>query len=99
MDRYRVRFVREPLYPLVPEIYLTLDMFTTLCKVVADISQLNKDLKTKQSQGDLPPHYEISYDIVLSFGLTELKAQIAWKEDVCTYPISQRNALTKNIGR
>lgn len=27
-------------------------------------------------------YYTISYDIVLLFGLTELRAQIAWKEDV-----------------
>lgn len=29
--------------------------------------------------------YRIEYDVILSFGLTELKAQLAWKENVCIH--------------
>ena len=27
-------------------------------------------------------YYQVNYDIILLFGMTELKAQIAWKENV-----------------
>ena len=27
-------------------------------------------------------YYEVDYDIILLFGTTELKAQVAWKENV-----------------
>lgn len=27
-------------------------------------------------------HYKVDYDIILMFGMTELKAQLCWKENV-----------------
>ena len=37
------------------------------------------NIATYSSNGS---YYKIKYDIVLSFGLTELAAQFAWKENV-----------------
>ena len=36
----------------------------------------------KKKKKNIKTFYELNYDIVLSFGLTELKAQIAWQENV-----------------
>lgn len=66
-------------------------MFSTLCSVEADTSQISKTLQPIRSatvlegRRRLQVYYKIQFDIVLSFGLTELKAQIAWIEDVSSY--------------
>ena len=49
--------------------------YSTLCNIV-DNGQLAKIATYNGS------YYTIEYDIVLSFGLTELAAQYAWKEKV-----------------
>jgi hypothetical protein len=60
------------------------DMYSTLCYVHADTSQIAKTLKPVRSHspsGD-GVYFRMSFDIILSFGLTEFKAQIGWMEDV-----------------
>ncbi|KAG5718636.1 Heat shock 70 kDa protein 12B [Termitomyces sp. T112] len=57
-------------------------MYSTLCVVEADTSKLSQSLPPLFAGGDAPTmYYRMEYDIVLSFGLTELKAQIAWREN------------------
>ena len=56
-------------------------MFSTLCTVKADTSQMAKLLKPLYNP-DQVPYYKIDYKIVLLFGLTELKAQISWMANV-----------------
>ncbi|KAJ7578243.1 hypothetical protein C8J56DRAFT_969481 [Mycena floridula] len=56
-------------------------MYSIVCSVVVDFSEVIRELEPKQSKGGLPPHYPLCYDIILLFGLTELKAQIAWKSN------------------
>ena len=58
------------------------DMYSTLCFVQADDSQISKIFRQAYSLTGAV-HYRLSYDIILSFGLTEFKAQICWMEDVC----------------
>lgn len=54
-----------------------------LCTIEADLS----DIVSKPMRGDKgKAYYRVDYDIVLLFGLTELKAQVAWDENVC-HPI------------
>jgi len=54
--------------------------YTTLCTLEVDISKLPMTLQRKISgEGTF---YRIDYDIVLLFGLTELQAMVAWKENV-----------------
>jgi len=53
--------------------------YTTLCTIEADLSRVPLIPRPKASgQGNF---YRVDYDIVLLFGMTELNAQIAWKEN------------------
>lgn len=60
------------------------NMFSTLCYIEADTSQISQTLKPHRSPGaskkKKKSYYIMEFDVVLLFGLTELKAQIAWKE-------------------
>ncbi|KAK0471595.1 hypothetical protein IW261DRAFT_1511460 [Armillaria novae-zelandiae] len=56
------------------------DMYPTLCFVTADVRQAAKGLVLKR-RADGKSYYSFSYDIVILFGLTELKAQICWWEN------------------
>ena len=50
-------------------------MFPTICSIEADTSSVEKVARLSCS-GAL--YYTISFDVVLLFGLTELKAQISY---------------------
>ncbi|KAF8152735.1 hypothetical protein BJ912DRAFT_1115639 [Pholiota molesta] len=52
--------------------------YSKLCMITADLSHLNLNPR-KGRQGKT--YFRVDYEIVLLFGLTELKAQIAWKEN------------------
>ncbi len=54
----------------------------TLCTVTADTMAVPKRRQPPRSAHG-SHWYGLSFDIVLLFGLTELKAQIAWTENVC----------------
>ncbi|KAJ7214941.1 hypothetical protein GGX14DRAFT_609817, partial [Mycena pura] len=56
------------------------DNYGVLCTVRADTSKIAKTLKPRHGQRGV--YYDLQIDVVLSFGLTELKAQIAWVENV-----------------
>ena len=56
-------------------------MYSTLCSVKADTTELCKTLQPQIGVGE-KIFYKLSYDIVLSLGLTELKAHICWNENV-----------------
>ncbi|KAF8959241.1 hypothetical protein BDZ97DRAFT_1923071 [Flammula alnicola] len=52
--------------------------YTELCTIIANLSHLPlKPFKGYQGR----TYYRVDYHVVLLFGLTELKAQISWKED------------------
>ncbi|KJA20624.1 hypothetical protein HYPSUDRAFT_42934 [Hypholoma sublateritium FD-334 SS-4] len=54
--------------------------FVQLCTIEADLSKaVSGPLKGFEGK----TYYQANYEIVLLFGLTELKAQVAWKENVC----------------
>jgi len=62
------------------------DSYSRLCYVEADTTRLSRNLQPQQmrtgrKKKNIKIFYELNYDIVLSFGLTELKAQIAWLEN------------------
>ena len=53
--------------------------YSTLCNIVDNGQLVNiASLNYWSNQS----YYTVEYDIVLSFGLTELAAQYAWKENV-----------------
>jgi len=59
----------EPFFP---------DNYTQLCTVITDLSKVPLS-PSRGANG--ATFYRIDYDVVLLFGLTELKAQVAWKEN------------------
>ena len=55
--------------------------FSTLCTIRADLSEAVEDLvKKKKASGQV--YYQLDYDVIVLFGLTELKAYIGWKSKV-----------------
>jgi hypothetical protein len=57
-----------------------IENYTNLCSIAADLSHLHlMPMKKLAGEGT---YYKLQFDIVLLFGLAELKAQIAWKEGV-----------------
>ena len=61
--------------------------YSTLCRIVDDGQLVN--IATYNGS-----YYKIKYDIVLSFGLTELAAQFAWEENVSYEYVSLQLGLT-----
>jgi hypothetical protein len=57
------------------------DHYQTVCKIEADTSRLTK-YPTRRRGVPNSTFFELKFDVILSFGLTELKAQIAWLENV-----------------
>lgn len=60
-------------------------MYSTLCHIEADMSALTRSLSARKKLNTLQLYYQMDYDVVLSFGLTELKAHISWKENVSCF--------------
>ncbi|GLB37967.1 putative ATP binding [Lyophyllum shimeji] len=58
------------------------EMYTPLCTVVADTRQFKTTLGTPRPAADGSGwYYQMSFDVILNFGLTELTAQLCWEED------------------
>jgi hypothetical protein len=57
-----------------------IDNFTAICQIIADLSQIPVK-KMVNPSGKV--YYQVAFDVVLSFGLIEMTAQIAWSENVC----------------
>ncbi|KIJ08851.1 hypothetical protein PAXINDRAFT_88280 [Paxillus involutus ATCC 200175] len=55
--------------------------FTKMCTVIADTSELISSMSPPPSL-DGGIYYRLDIDVILLFGLTELKAQISWKHGV-----------------
>lgn len=55
------------------------DMFSTLCTIHADVSQVPKVSRV----GLRGIYYRQSFKVILLFGLAELKAQLSWNDNVC----------------
>ncbi|KAF8632110.1 hypothetical protein AX15_002041 [Amanita polypyramis BW_CC] len=55
--------------------------FVDLCVVTADVSKVKESIRPQTNPNTGAVYYELHFDVVLLFGLTELKAQIAWKEN------------------
>ncbi len=75
-------------FPLI-FILLMAVLYSTLCYVEGDLSRVPKPGKYSHHIHDL--FYEVKFDLILSLGLTEFKAFIAWEENVryfsCLFPL------------
>ena len=80
----------------------SLASYFKLCVVEADTSRLSQLLRPqtvtigKKKNKRKTTFFELKYDIILSLGLTEHKAQIAWIENVSFIAVSPSDLLTKN---
>ena len=55
---------------------MDIDIYTKIGTIEADLSHISL------TQGERGHYFLVKYDLVLLFGLTELKAQVAWREGV-----------------
>jgi len=59
-------------------------MFSTLCYVEVDTSNIKSPpIFSRHSSEN---YYKVDFEVVFSFGLTELKAYVSWKENVSPIP-------------
>ena len=61
----------------------SLDDFSTLCFVRADLSPLTASAQVMTGPGG-KEYWTIVFSVEIHFGLTEFKARIRWNHDVCT---------------
>ena len=57
-------------------------MYSEVCTVEVDLSHLTRKTEDIKKRGPKGKYYQIDYEVALLFGLTELKAQLIWKEKV-----------------
>jgi len=57
------------------------NFFVNSCIVSADLSELKKSIRPRTNQKNGERYYSYRFDIILLFGLTEFKAQMAWMEN------------------
>lgn len=69
--------------------------YNTACTVKANLQNIPIPL----CFGARGTYYEIMVDIILLFGVTELKAQIAWMENVCCSPFGFGLSLLTSFHR
>ena len=67
--------------------------YTLLCTIKVDLSRASIFTKAKGKGG----FYHIALDIILLFAMTELQAQVAWKENVSCLHIVQSNRYRINF--
>ena len=56
------------------------DNYTMLCTIETDFSRA--PILTRPKNSNYGIYYYVEYEAILLFGMTELQAQIAWKENV-----------------
>lgn len=71
----------------LPHFYLVnpeteIAMYKVLCRVTANTREAAKTLELKR-RPDGKTFYQLDYELVLIFGLTELQAYVSWKHKVC----------------
>ena len=73
--------------------------YTKLCTIEADLSGV--PLLPQPKAVGHGTYYSVDYDFVLLLGMTELKAQIAWRENVSnsSYVVVQSNGVGNNFMR
>jgi len=55
-------------------------LYSQLCTIEVDLSHLKPSPKAVNASSST--YYKVDYELIMLFGGTELKAQLAWKENV-----------------
>jgi hypothetical protein len=79
LEGRRSWFVCTPTFAMELTTSFVIANYELLCVVSANLSKLPIELKREHGK----KVYRLDLELVLKFGLTELEAQIAWKEKVC----------------
>ena len=66
--------------------------YTRLCTIKKDLSRLPLPPLSKPSGKGI--YYHLDYEVILLFGLTELKAMVAWKQNVSSVLVLLHPILT-----
>ena len=66
---------------LPADVTMDTDNYAKICSIEVDLSHISLIPRYK-GNGERGQYFRLDYDLVLLFGLTELKAQVAWKEGV-----------------
>ena len=72
--------ILPPLF-LPADVVMDTDNYTKICTIEADLSHITLTPRYER-KGERGQYFRLDYDLVLLFGLTELKAQVAWRERV-----------------
>ena len=65
-------------FQTLPDMFCS-DRFTTICTLTADVSRVRKQIIPNAIGGK---YHSVTFDVVIKFGLTELQAQLRWREEV-----------------
>lgn len=71
-------------------------MYSTLCTVIADETGVKAAANPLRAP-DFSIYYRLDFEIILSFGLTELTAQLCWKENVSWSLSTFKPQLISNV--
>ncbi len=74
-------YLSDILFVLTIHDLSTANNYSPVCTVVADTSSIPEPETTQQSATGMQ-YYRKEFGIILLFGMTELKAQLAWTENV-----------------
>jgi hypothetical protein len=67
------------------------DNYQTLCHIAVDASDLENVVVIQRTLSDSTTFSEVEFDIALTFGMTELAAQVCWKANVsCLFVFLER---------
>ena len=85
--RWRDTDTRKQYFTSVYSFTLTIrsGMYSKVCTIELDLSHFSRNTKEIKRHGAQGKFYRLDYDLVLLFGLTELKAQLAWMEKVLCF--------------
>ena len=88
----------SPLLPFFPaDVVMDTDNYTKICTIEVDLSHITLTPRYK-GKGERGQYFRLDYDLVLLFGLTELKAQVAWREGVRAFCFFYSPWLTLTFG-
>lgn len=78
--RCLISLLSPPLF-LPADVMVDADNYTKICTIEVDLPHISLTPRYK-GKGERGQYFRLDYDLVLLFGLTELKAQVAWKDGV-----------------
>lgn len=66
-------------------------MFDMMCALRVNLEDMEPIRQTSPHSG--LSYFKVAYDIILLFGLTEMKAQVAWKQNVSMHTFPQQCSI------